>query len=162
MRITLLPQPDPRNIVLRRHIGSFLMSTKSSGFHAPVLPSNRRFGCVFAAMFALVAGYLAWRGPEWQAWSALTVAAFFAVATILAPQVLAPLNRLWFAFGILLGRFVNPIVLGAIFFLLITPVALLGRAFGRDPLLMRKRSVASYWTSRDPPGPPPESFRNQY
>jgi hypothetical protein len=128
----------------------------------PKLPTNRKFGWFFAAVFAAVATYAYWRG-----WSAvilvtLVAAILFAAATLLFPQSLAPLNRLWYGLGMLLGKIISPIVLGLIFFMLITPVSLVTRLFGRDELKMKKRNVESYWVDRSPPGPPSDSFKNQY
>ena len=94
--------------------------------------------------------------------AALVVAVLFAGVTLLAPQALTRLNRLWYDLGMLLGKITSPVVLGVIFFVLITPVALALRLFGRDYLKMRKRSVESYWVDRSPPGPPSDSFKNQY
>jgi len=66
------------------------------------------------------------------------------------------------ALGHLLGRIVSPIVLGLIFFVLITPVALFGRVAGRDPLRLKPRAISSYWVKREPAGPTPDSFKNQF
>lgn len=124
--------------------------------------SERAFGLVFAGVFLLVALWpLLERGSP-RVW-AFAIAAAFALLAFVAPQVLAPLNRLWFRFGELLHRIVSPVALGVIFFGVITPYALVMRLFGRDELLLRKRSVRdSYWVRREPPGPPPDSFGNQY
>jgi hypothetical protein len=128
----------------------------------PPLPPNERFGYLFCSVCALVAGYMFWIShPGWASIFAALAVAFLAAAHF-APSVLAPLNRLWFGFGLLLGKIISPIVLGAIFFLLISPVALVTRLFGRDPLLIRKRATASYWVERDPPGPATDSFKNQF
>ena len=126
------------------------------------LPSNQKFGWFFAAVFTVAAAYAQWKG--WNLVSLVTVIAAisFVAAALLSPQLLAPLNRLWYGLGMLLGKFVNPIVLGLIFFVLITPVSFATRLFGRDELKMKKRNVASYWTDRSPPGPPSDSFKNQY
>ena len=133
-----------------------------TAFSPPKLPTNRRFGWFFAAVFFAVAAYAFWRG--WRAVSLVTliVAISFAVTTLLSPQLLAPLNRLWYGLGMLLGKIISPIVLGIIFFVLITPVSLVTRLFGRDELKMKKRNVESYWTDRSPPGPSSDSFKNQY
>jgi hypothetical protein len=64
--------------------------------------------------------------------------------------------------GILLGRIFSPFVLGVIFFVLLTPISILTRLFGRDELKLKKRSLESYWVDRSPPGPPLDSFKNQY
>jgi len=124
--------------------------------------SERAFGLVFAGFFLLVSLWpLLHRAPP-RVW-ALPVAAAFALCAWLAPRLLAPLNRLWFRFGELLHRIVSPVALGIIFFGVITPYALVMRLFGRDALLLRKRSARpSYWVRREPPGPPPDSFRNQF
>ena len=137
--------------------------TAHSEIPSPALPSNRRFGFLFVLVFAGISAYGAYKG-----WSLdvvgglLLIAALFALVTVLSPAWLLPLNKLWFKLGLLLGRIVSPIVLSAIFFLLITPVALLRRAFGRDELKMRKRAVDSYWVSRIPTGPPADSFKNMF
>ena len=128
----------------------------------PKLPTNRKFGWFFAAVFSAVAAYAFWRGWNTVSLVNLIAAILFAVATLLSPQLLAPLNRLWYALGMLLGKIVSPIVLGIIFLVLITPVSLVTRLFGRDELKMKKRSVATYWIDRSPPGPPSGSFKNQY
>lgn len=128
-----------------------------------VLPSNRKFGGLFSAIFATAAAYLYFfKTANTAALVSLALAASFAVATLAAPAVLTPLNRLWFQLGLLLGKIVGPLVLGSIFFLLLTPVSLVVRAFGRDELRMKKRAVSSYWVDREPPGPAPESFQNQF
>jgi hypothetical protein len=127
----------------------------------PPLPSNRKFGALFALVFTGAAAYLYFEASS--AWPIATLLALlFAAAALIAPTLLAPLNRLWFRFGLLLGRVVSPLVLGLIFFAIITPVSLIARLAGRDALLMKKRKVASYWVARDPPGPEPGSLRNQF
>ncbi len=78
-------------------------------------------------------------------------------------KVLRPLNWLWYQLGQLLGKVVSPIVLGSIFFLLLTPVSLVTRMFGRDELrLTKSKGQQSYWIERSPPGPEPTSFKNQF
>jgi len=126
------------------------------------MEENKKFGWFFTAVFAAVAAYAYWRG--WSAVSLVTLIAaiLFAAATLLSPQSLAPLNRLWYGLGMLLGKIISPIVLGLIFFVLITPVSLVTRLFGRDELKIKKRNVESYWVDRSPPGPPSDSFKNQY
>ena len=133
--------------------------------HEQALPSERSFGLLFSAVFALLAGYGWW----FKGWSLVIVLVLVAVAVafvllgFVAPKVLRPLNWLWFQLGQLLGKIVSPVVLGAIFFLILTPVSLVSRLFGRDELrLKRKASQTSYWLDRAPPGPKPESFKNQF
>ena len=129
------------------------------------LASERSFGLLFGAVFVLLAAY-GWFFKSWSSvveLSLLGVALAFVLLGFVAPKILSPLNWLWFQLGQLLGKIVSPIVLGAIFFLLLTPVSLVTRLFGRDELrLKRKASQTSYWLDRAPPGPAPESFKNQF
>jgi len=111
--------------------------------------SDRAFGYVFAAVFALIGLFPLVRldAPRW--WS-LVVAAGFAVLAALFPHVLHPLNRAWLAFGRLLHRIVSPLVMGAIFFLAVVPTALIMRLRGRDLLSRRWRpDLPSYWIERE-------------
>lgn len=130
--------------------------------HHPTHPSNQKFGVLFAFVFVLVSAYAFWKG--YAAWAAtlIVLAAVFVAITVIAPTWLAPLNKLWYQLGMLLGHIVSPIVLGLIFFVLITPTAVISRFFGRDVLLIKKRAVSSYWVERTPLGPQPESFKNQF
>ena len=124
--------------------------------------SERSFGLVFAGAFLLVSFWPLLHHASPRLWS-LAIAVVFALCAWLAPRVLAPLNRIWFRFGELLHRIVSPIALGVIFFGVITPYAFVMRLFGRDALLLRKQSARpSYWVRREPPGPPPDSFHNQF
>lgn len=129
----------------------------------PLAPSDRSFGFTFVVVFLLIAA--------WQAWSSgLLVAGVFAAAsavtlliTLVRPALLAPFNRLWMKFGALLHAVVNPIVLGGMYFLLITPIGIGMRIFGRDALKRRlDPQAASYWEKRDPPGPAPDSLPFQF
>ena len=130
--------------------------------HAAKPGSERSFGLVFAGAFLLVALWPLWERASPRLW-AIAVATAFALCAWLAPHLLAPLNRIWFRFGELLHRIVSPIALGVIFFGVITPYAVVMRLFGRDELLLRRHSARdSYWVRREPPGPPPDSFGNQY
>jgi hypothetical protein len=127
------------------------------------LPSERSFGFLFTVVFALAGGYGLYRG-----WSNLAVGGLFAASALmvllafLAPRVLSPLNLAWHKLGLLLSMIVSPLVLGLIFFVLLTPVGVIGRLFGRDELRMKRRNIDSYWVDREPPGPAPDSFKNQF
>jgi hypothetical protein len=124
--------------------------------------SDRSFGIVFAVVFALIGLLPLVFGHPVRLW-ALAVGAGFLAAALVAPRVLSPLNRVWLRFGLLLHKIVSPLVLGIMFFLVITPIGLLMRAFGKDLLRLQfdKRS-SSYWIERLPPGPPPESLKDQF
>ena len=103
-----------------------------------------------------------WRG-HWAWHWALPVAAAFLVISYTYPKVLAPLNLLWMKFGLLLHKVVTPVILGLLFFATITPIGLLARACGKDFLRLRlDRGAKSYWIERAPPGPPPQSMKNQF
>jgi hypothetical protein len=124
--------------------------------------SNRTFGVVFAVVFAIIGLWplIASRGV--RLWS-LAFAIGFLIAAFALPKVLTPLNRLWLRFGLLLHRIVNPIVLGIMFFLVITPMGLVMRLFGKDLLKLRYDANAStYWVARTPPGPAPKSLDHQF
>ncbi|MBK6687080.1 MAG: hypothetical protein IPG45_21610 [Deltaproteobacteria bacterium] len=129
---------------------------------ALVVASDRSFGVVMAVAFGVVGGLPLLRGGEPRLWS-LGLAVAFGLTTAVRPSLLHPLNVVWAHLGALLNKIVSPLVLGAMFFLVITPMGLYQRARGRD-LLRLKRDAASpsYWIPRDPPGPAPESMRNQF
>lgn len=127
---------------------------------ATVIPSNRKFGWLFSAIFAIVFIYFQYHHSTWLAIVSLSFSGFFALITIFYPSVLSPLNKAWFALSLFLGRIVSPIVLSIIFFVLITPVALVTRLFRRDILLLKQRQVSSYWIDKEPIEP--DSFKNQF
>jgi len=125
--------------------------------------SDRGFGLVFAAVFTIVGlGPLVLGDGQVRIW-ALVVALAFLAAALARPGLLAPLNRVWFKFGMVLHRIVNPLVMGLIFFAVITPMAIVMRLAGRDLLGLKKsESAASYWVVRDPPGPEPKTMSDQF
>jgi hypothetical protein len=131
--------------------------------HEVPRPSERAFGIVFAGLFLLVAAWpLAFGEARVQLWAVALALAFGAVA-LFAPSRLAPLNRLWFRFGMLLHAVVSPVVLGAMFYLVIVPFGLALRLMGKDLLGLRWDSQAkTYWIRRDPAGPHADSFRDQF
>ena len=127
------------------------------------LPSERSFGLLFAGVGLVLAAWGFYRA--WPTWLLLVFAiagAVFALLALVAPTALAPLNKAWYGLGLLLGKVVSPLVLGAMFFLLVTPFAVVGRWMGRDELRLKKRNVASYWIDRPSGAPVSESFKNQF
>lgn len=126
------------------------------------LPSNRTFGLFFTGVFAVVALYTLWH--ERLIWAAITGACSvgFLGVTLVAKDLLTPLNRLWMQFGLLLSKIVSPIVLGFLFYGLFTPIAMITRVFGRDELRLKRTKAASHWRVREPAGPDPQSFKNQF
>jgi hypothetical protein len=124
--------------------------------------SNRSFGIVFAFVFAVIGLLPLVFGGSVRVW-ALTVGGLFLLVALAVPAMLAPLNRAWLRFGLLLHRIVSPLVLGIMFFLVITPMGLLMRALGKDLLRLRfDKQSSSYWIDRAPPGPAPESLKDQF
>ena len=124
--------------------------------------SSRSFGSVFAAVFVIVALWPLWRhgAPRW--WALLIGAVFLALA-LARPGVLAPLNRIWTRFGLLLHRIVNPVIMGLLFYLSVVPIGIVMRLLGKDLLRLRlDKEAESYWIERKPPGPAPESMSNQF
>ena len=124
--------------------------------------SDRSFGFVFAVVFLIIAAWplLAGHGVRW--WAVAVAAAFVAIALAI-PALLAVPNRLWMKFGLLLGKIVSPIALGILFYGAITPLGMVMRWLGKDPLRLKLDAQAkSYWIDREPPGPPPASMTNQF
>jgi hypothetical protein len=124
--------------------------------------SDRSFGLVFAVFFALLAAYNGWHaGRLWPLFVAL--AALFLAAALWHPSWLAPLNRIWTRLGLLLSKIVNPIVMAAVFFLVIAPTAMIMRLRGRDPLSLRlDRAARSYWIPRDSSQAAQGSMKDQF
>lgn len=127
-----------------------------------VVGSHRVFGWVMAAVAALVAVW-AWRhGMRWVWWP-VAIGLAFALAATLRPALLAPVNRLWMAFGHLLGRIVSPIIMSLIFFGVVTPIAILARWRGVDPMQRRfDPQATTYWIERLPSGPDPATMERQW
>lgn len=124
--------------------------------------SNRSFGVTFGVVFMLVAGWpvLHGRGVRWWA---VAIAALFVAAAVVAPRVLGPLNRLWFVFGLALNAVMGRVVMATLFFSTLTPIALVMRACGHDPLRLRRDPGAkTYWIDRKPPGPSAHTMTRQF
>lgn len=123
---------------------------------------EKSFGIVFAVVFTIIGLWPLW-GASAPRWWALIVAGIFLVAGFVAPKLLRPLNLLWFRFGMLLHKIVNPLVMGLVFFVTVTPTGLIFRLLGKDPLRLKLEPDAeSYWIKRDPPGPDGPSMSNQF
>ncbi len=127
------------------------------------MPTDRSFGLTFAAVFGLLAAWLAYRGSAYWLPSLVASASFALLALTLA-RVLHPLNVAWMWFGSILNRIVSPVVLGIIFFGVFTPISFLFRLRGRDAMNRSYSATgASYWIDRTPPGPDaPRSFPRQF
>ncbi len=124
--------------------------------------SDRSFGIVFAVFFAFLGLAPLWKHAPLRPWS-LALSGLFLAVGLLRPTLLHPLNQAWIKLGLLLGRIVNPIVMGLLFFIVVAPTALIFRMLGKDPLRLKLNSSASsYWIERRPPGPAPQTMSNQF
>jgi hypothetical protein len=126
-------------------------------------PSNRNFGLLFAGLFLLFSAYATHSNAEaYKVYVSILSAAVVGLIAVYWPNLLNPFNIAWIKLGNLMGKVVSPLVLGVIFFVLITPTGLICRAFGRDELRLKKANVSSYFIDRLPPGPAGDSFKNQF
>ena len=113
------------------------------------ISSNRSFGIVFFIFFLIISIFPLFKDENIRIW-AVIVAIIFLILGLLNSSVLSPLNKIWFKFGILLGNFISPIIMGLVFFIVITPTAFLMRAFGKDLLNLKKNNKKSYWIEKSP------------
>lgn len=124
--------------------------------------SERSFGIVFAVVFVILA-LLPLTSSKPPLYWAFAVAALFIVLALFAPNILAPLNRIWFKFGLLLHRIVSPVIMAVLFYLVITPTGLVMRLFRKDILRLRYDvDAGSYWLKREPAEPETSSYKNQF
>ncbi len=108
------------------------------------ISTNRNFGIVFFIVFVLIGLYPLLNGNEIRYWS-IIISLIFLILGVLNSKILSPLNKLWFKFGIFLGSIVSPIVMGFIFFLVVTPISLIMKIAGKDILNLKKNKKNSYW-----------------
>ena len=112
------------------------------------LPSNRKFGYFFTLVFAIAATYLYYKENIGWAYVFVAAASIFLLITLVKSDALLPLNKLWMRFGLFLGMIVSPLVLGIIFFGLVTPYALVMKIFGRDELSLKIKKNGTHWRAR--------------
>ena len=110
--------------------------------------SNKSFGYVFFFVFLIIALWPLYKGNEIRIW-AISISLLFLVLGIINSRVLTPLNRLWYKFGLLLGTIVSPIVMAAVFFMVVTPTAYIMRLLRKDLLKILYSKKNSYWIKRD-------------
>lgn len=126
-------------------------------------PSETSFGRTFFVVFALLAGLMLWRQHFWSAGFAAAASVFFVGAAYLRPEILKPVNLLWFRFGLLLHRIVNPVVMGLLFFAVFTPMGAIMRTAGKDFLRLRRKSgTESLWIERTAENAPETSMKTQF
>ena len=120
--------------------------------------SNKSFGIVFFIVFLLIALYPMTKGNDLRLWS-LIISLIFLILGLINSIILTPLNRLWFKFGIFLGKIISPVILGIIFFLIVTPTGILLRLFGKDVINLKYNNDSSYWIKKTGPK---SNMKNQF
>ncbi len=122
------------------------------------ISSNRSFGIVFFIVFLIISLYpLAYNG-EIRLWS-LVISLIFLILGLINSKILLPLNKIWFKFGIFLGKIISPLIMGIIFFLVVTPIGFIMRIFGKDVLNLKYNKNESYWIEKNGPK---SKMKNQF
>ena len=122
------------------------------------LSSNRSFGVVFFIVFLLIGLYPLLKGNDLRIWS-LIISFIFLALGLINSRILTPLNRLWFKFGLLLGKFISPIIMGIIFFIVVTPIGIIMRLFKKDLLNLKFNKKETYWIDKKGPK---SKMKNQF
>ena len=122
------------------------------------LPTNRNFGIVFSIVFLIIALWPLLKQNDLRLWS-LFISGIFFVLGLFNSKLLSPLNKTWFKFGIFLGGFIAPIVMGIIFFLVVTPTGLIMKLLRKDLLNLKKNKKKTYWLDKDNSN---SSLKNQF
>ena len=120
--------------------------------------SNRSFGIVFFVVFLIIATYPLINGNELRLWS-LIISLVFLFLGLVNSKILNPLNKLWFKFGIFLGKIISPLVMGIIFFLVVTPIGLIMRLLNKDLLNLKFNNNNTYWIEKTEPK---NKMKNQF
>ena len=111
------------------------------------ISSNKSFGVVFFIVFFLFGIWPALKGNDVRYWS-IFLSLIFLILGLLNSKLLSPLNRLWFKFGIILGNFIAPIIMGLVFFLVVTPIGLIMKLLGKDLINLKKNKGKTYWIEK--------------
>ena len=122
------------------------------------ISSNRSFGIVFFIVFLLIALYPLLKGNDLRVWS-LIISFVFLVLGLINSKILTPLNRLWFKFGLLLGKFISPLIMGIIFFIVVTPIGIIMRLLKKDLLNLKFNKKETYWIDKSGPK---SKMKNQF
>ena len=120
--------------------------------------TNKSFGIVFFLFFLIVSIFPLFKDGNIRIWP-LIIAIIFLLLGLLNSKILTPLNKIWFKFGILLGNVISPIVMGLVFFIVVTPTAVLMRIFKKDLLSLKKNNNKTYWVDRTGPK---SKMKNQF
>ncbi len=113
-----------------------------------VIGSNKSFGIVFSVFFLIVAIYPILNANSIRVW-AIIISSIFLILGLLNSKYLTPLNKIWMKFGLMLGKIVSPIVMGIVFFVVVTPTGIIMRLFGKDLLNLKKNNKKTYWIQKD-------------
>ena len=122
------------------------------------LGSNRSFGIVFCIVFLIIAFYPIINGETARIWSIIVSLIFFLLGLINS-KLLTPLNRVWFKFGLFIGKIISPLVMGIIFFLVVTPIGILMRILNKDLINLKFNNNKSYWIEKTDPK---SKMKNQF
>ena len=124
----------------------------------PKIGSNKSFGVVFFVVFFIISLWPLLNNNEIRIW-ALILSIIFLSLGLINSKILTPLNKIWFKFGIFLGNIISPIVMGIIYFAVVTPIALLLKVFKKDVLNLKKTNQGSYWKNKEKYN---SSMKNQF
>ena len=133
----------------------------SSIEHNIELPSNQKFGYFFALVFTIVAIYFYFKEINIIFYTSGVISVILFLITSFRANILKPLNKLWMQFGLILGKIINPIVMGIIYFFIFSPIGILMGLFGRDELGLRIKNKKTYWIKRNK-NLQTNSFRKQF
>tara|TARA_A100001015_G_C14894869_1_gene673976 strand:+ start:346 stop:732 length:387 start_codon:yes stop_codon:yes gene_type:complete len=122
------------------------------------LPTNKNFGIVFSIVFLIIALFPLINSESLRIWS-LIISAVFLFLGLINSKILTPLNNIWFKFGLILGRIVSPVIMGVIFFLVVTPTGFIMRLVGKDLLNLKFNKHKSYWIEKTGPK---SNMKNQF
>ena len=122
------------------------------------ISSNRSFGIVFFIVFLLIALYPLLKDNDLRIWS-LVISFIFLILGLINSKILTPLNRLWFKFGLLLGKFISPLIMGIIFFIVVTPIGIIMRLLKKDLLNLKYHKKETYWIDKSGPK---SKMKNQF
>ena len=138
------------------------MSNKNMDHTSSNLPSNKKFGLFFGAIFLISGLYFFYGNKQTIAVLLIALSALFIAVSLFKDDLLFPLNKLWMRLGILLGTIVSPIVLAILFFFMFTPIAIGMKIFKRDELMLKPSNADSFWKLRDQDSLSAKSFNQQF
>ena len=122
------------------------------------ISSNRSFGIVFFIVFLLIATYPLLNGNDVRVWS-LLISFGFLILGLMNSKILSPLNKLWFKFGLILGKIISPLIMGIIFFVVVTPIGIVMRVLKKDLLNLKYNQKETYWIKKTGPK---SKMKNQF